>query len=187
MDWIWCILFCAGTVYASATLGGDAALSAMLQGAGKAVTLCVSLAGATMFWMGLMEVAQEAGLIKKLSRALKRPCAWLFPGAEEATGAITLNIAANILGMGNAATPFGLTAMRIMQAHNPQKERATTAMCAFLAVNASALEVIPTTMIALRAAAGSSAPASVILPSLVSSAIATLAAIVVCRLLKNTP
>ncbi|MDL2217537.1 hypothetical protein LJC27_02650 [Christensenellaceae bacterium OttesenSCG-928-M15] len=187
MSLIWSALFFIGTVVTTFRFGGDAALSAMLNGAQKSVTLCLSLGGAYMLWMGILGVAKEAGLMNALSKLLRRPCEWLFPGAGEATGAITLNIAANMLGMGNAATPFGLEAMRIMQKKNKDKARATDAMCVFLAVNASALQIIPTTMIALRGAAGSLQPAAIVTSSLLSSAIATFVTIVVCRMLVLRP
>ncbi|MDL2258011.1 hypothetical protein LJC42_02485 [Eubacteriales bacterium OttesenSCG-928-K08] len=183
MSWIWSILFFAGTVWTTFSSGGDFALNAMMAGAQKAVTLCISLGGAYMLWMGLLGIAKEAGLIAALSKKLRRPCEWLFPGAGEATGAITLNIAANMLGMGNAATPFGLEAMRLMQKNNKDKRRATDAMCVFLAVNASALELIPTTMIGLRGAAGSAQPSAIVITTLISSGLATIVAIFLCRLL----
>jgi len=183
MSWIWCILFCVGAVVTTVRFGGDAAVSAMLAGAGDSVTLCLSLAGAYLLWMGLLNIAERAGLMKALSRALKKPAQRLFPGAGEATGAITLNLAANMLGLGNAATPFGLEAMRLMQQPNPNKRRATPAMCVFLAINASALQVIPTTMIGLRAASGSLEPGAVLLPTLISSAVSTGVTVVVCLFL----
>lgn len=183
MSWIWCVLFCAGTICTTIFYGGDAALGAMMDGAQQAVKLCFSLGGAYMLWMGLLGVAKDAGIMDSISKKLKRPCEWLFPGAGEATGPIALNIAANMLGMGNAATPFGLQAMQIMQKNNKDKTRATTAMCVFLAVNASALQVIPTTMISLRAAAGSMMPSSIVLPSIASSAAATAVTILICKIL----
>ena len=183
MSWIWCILFCIGTIWTSVRFGGDAAVAAMLDGAQQSVTLCVTLAGSYMLWMGLLNIAKRAGLIESLSKRLRRSCEWLFPGAGEATGAITLNVAANMLGMGNAATPFGLEAMRLMQKHNPDKTRATDAMCVFLAVNASALQILPTTMIGMRAALGSQQPGAIVLPSILSSAIATGLTILICRML----
>lgn len=183
MSFIWSILFFIGTLLTTFLYSGDAALNAMLSGAQKGLTLCISLGGAYMLWMGLLQIGEEAGLIKSLSKKLRRTCEWLFPGAGEATGAITLNVAANILGMGNAATPFGLEAMRIMQKKNREKTRATDAMCVFLAVNASALQVIPTGMMALRSANGSSMPSAIVLPSILSSAIATALTILICRIL----
>ncbi len=180
MSWIWCILFSLGAIWTTVRLGGDAALSAMLTGAQESVTLCISLAGSYLLWMGLLGIAEKAGLIKALSRVLKKPCEWLFPGAGEATGAITLNVAANILGMGNAATPFGLEAMRLMQKNNPNRRRATDAMCVFLALNASALEVLPTTMIGMRASYGSLQPGAILMPTLLSSTVATFVTAILC-------
>lgn len=183
MNWIWCILFVTGTVWTTLCYGGDAAIASMLEGAQQAVTLCISLGGAYMLWMGILGIAKDAGIMENISRKLKRPCEWLFPGAGEATGPITLNVAANMLGMGNAATPFGLEAMQLMQKTNKTKERATDAMCFFLAVNASALEVIPTTMISLRASCGSTQPAAIVLPTIISSAAATVITIIICKTL----
>lgn len=181
MGWIWGILFCVGVVTLTINAGGDAAVKAMLDGAQQSVTICISLAGAYLLWMGLLGIAKKSGLIDALSKKIRRPVSWLFPGAGNATGAITLNIAANMLGMGNAATPFGLEAMRLMQQTNKTPTVATTAMCAFLAVNASALQLIPTTLISLRQAAGSMQPGVVILPSFLSSLLATLAAVAACK------
>lgn len=181
MGWIWSILFCAGTLYATFTIGGDAALSAMLKGTSESVTLCLKLLGTHMLFMGLLSIAKEAGLVLALSKRLKRIIKWMLPEAKQATGAIALNFAANMLGMGNAATPFGLEAMRIMQLENKNKDVATGTMCAFLAINASALEIIPTTMIGLRAAYGSPTPGAIVLPTLISSGTATLVTILICR------
>lgn len=183
MNWIWCILFSVGTIITTLFYGGDVALNAMMEGAQQAITLCISLGGSYMLWMGLLGVAKEAGLIAALSRKLSRPCEWLFPGSSKATGPITLNIAANMLGLGNAATPFGLEAMKLMQQENKNKSRATDAMCIFLAVNASALQIIPTAMISLRAAYYSASPSAIVIPSFISSAIATALTIILCRIL----
>jgi spore maturation protein A len=163
--------------------GGDATLAAVMEGAQEALTLCISLGGVYMLWMGLLGIARDAGLVDKLSKKLRKPCEWMFPGVKEATGPITLNIAANMLGLGNAATPFGIEAMRIMQRYNTNKDRATDAMCVFLAVNASALQVIPSTMISLRSAAGSNTAGIIVIPSLISSAAATAVAIFLCKLI----
>jgi len=182
LRWIWGILLCSGIAALTFYHSGDAAVDAMLTGAGEAVSLSISLAGAYMLWMGILEIANRAGLIRALSNALRRPCQWLFPNAGEAAGPLTLNIAANMLGMGNAATPFGLEAMRLLQKHNPDKVTATDAMCTFLAVNASALQLVPTTLIGLRAAAGSLQPAAIVVPSFLASFAATLVAVIACRL-----
>ncbi len=182
MSYVFAILFCIGAFTLTFTDSGDAATAAMLSGAENAVTLSLELAGSYLLFMGLLNVAKEADLVKKLSKKLEKICAFLFPGARTATAPIALNIAANMLGLGNAATPFGLKAMQEMQKYNKTPDVATDAMCAFLAVNASALQILPTTMIALRQASGSTAPGSIVLPAFISSTIATAVAIIACKI-----
>lgn len=174
-----------GIVVETVKNGGDAALASLLAGANEAVTLCVSLLGAYMFWMGLMGVMQRCGLMESLSRRLRPVIRFLFPDADRAAAPISLNLAANMLGMGNAATPFGLEAMKLLNENNPRPTVATNAMCTLLAVNASCLELLPTTLIALRQTYGSAAPASVVLPTLLSSACATIAAVILCKVLSK--
>ncbi len=183
---VWFSMFFAGFSALLLRSGGDAVLAALVDGAGQAVTLGISLAGAYMLWTGLLNVARRAGLMDSLAKRLRPVIRWLFPGVgREAAGAITLNLSANMLGLGSAATPFGLSAMRYMAADNPQKGRATHAMCMFLCINASAVQLLPTSMLSLRAACGSLAPAAVILPGLFASAVSTAAAILLCRFLSR--
>ncbi|MBQ7112729.1 MAG: hypothetical protein IJO10_00610 [Clostridia bacterium] len=173
----------------SAMLMGDAeaALDAMLAGCGEAVTLSLSLAGGYMLWMGLMNVAKEAGLIEGLSRLVKKPLAKLFPGAEGAVAPITLNLAANFFGMGSAATPFGLAAMKELQLAAQKRGlppgTASDAMCMFLALNASAIELLPTGVLTMRAAAGSEDVYCVVVPTFLASILSFLSAVLLCRLL----
>ncbi len=175
-------LLAIGIVLELVTCGGDAVLQSLTNGTANAVTLCITLLGAYLFWMGVLRIAKEAKLMQGLARLL-RPCMrFLFPDAGEAQGAISMNLAANMLGMGNAATPYGLQAMEIMEAHNPRHGVATNAMCVLLAINASCLELFPATLVALRQTYGSAHPASVVLPTFLSSACATLVAVVACRL-----
>lgn len=174
-------LLLIGVCVQTFTQGGDAVLASLTAGATDAVTLCITLLGAYLFWMGLMGIIREAGLMDSLSSSL-RPCIrFLFPNAGDADGPIAMNLAANMLGMGNAATPYGLEAMQKLQSRNPQPEIATNEMCVLLAVNASCLELFPATLIALRQSYQSTAPASVVLPTLLSSLLATVAAVVLCR------
>ncbi|MDD3920345.1 MAG: nucleoside recognition domain-containing protein [Eubacteriales bacterium] len=174
---MFCILFFTGLISLLVTDGGDAAMTALFLGGGEAVSLCITLAGAYLLWMGVLGVAKAAGLHNSLSRLLARPVQKLLPGIpKEAVAPVTLNFATNMLGLGNAATPFGIAAMEAMQKTNSKPDTATNAMCCFLALNASALQVIPTTLLGLRASLGSAAPAAIFLPSLLSSGAATLAA-----------
>ncbi len=181
MAWLWGAMFAVGTAAMMIRSGGDAALAAMLSGGGEAVTLCLELAGAYLMFMGLIGVAQRAGLMEKLSHTLGGVVRWLFPNAGGAAGAIALTLSANMLGMGNAATPFGIAAMRQLEQENPHPGTATYDMCAFIAINASALQLLPTGVLALREAAGSAAPADIVLPAILATACSTLTAIILCR------
>lgn len=181
MAWIWTVLFITGGAFVTLRHGGDAALASMLAGASEAVTLCLELAGAYLLFMGLLGVAKRAGLMEALSKRLSGAVDWLFPGCKSAAGPIALALSANMLGLGNAATPFGLAAMRALDESNPRPGRATDNMCAFIAINASALQLLPTGVLALRQAAGSAVPAAVVLPSILATACSTVAAVLLCR------
>lgn len=182
MRWVFGLMWIVGTAVMTLTQGGDAVTAAMMAGAGEAVSLCLELAGAYLLFMGVMGIARRAGLMETLSNKLHGIIGWLFPRAGKASGAIALCFSANMLGMGNAATPFGLEAMRLLEEENPHPGIATDEMCTLIAVNGSALQLLPTGLLALRQAAGSAAPAAVVLPSLVASAAATVTAVVLCRL-----
>lgn len=183
MAWIWTALFTIGAAAVMLNDGGDAALSAMLAGSAEAVTLCLELAGAYLLFLGLLGVAKEAGLMESLSRRLSGTVGRLFPNCGEAAGPIALTLSANMLGLGNAATPLGLSAMRALNEGNPKQGVATDNMCAFIAINASALQLLPTGVLALRQAAGSRIPAAVVLPSILATACSTAVAVIACRAL----
>lgn len=171
-----------GIVMSAARGESSKILEFMIEGADSAVSLSISLAGSYMLWMGLMRIAERAGLVEKLARLMKKPLRHLLPDAGEAMAPITLNLAANFFGLGNAATPFGLEAMRLLKR---DQSIATNDMCMFIALNASAIELLPTTVIAIRTACGSSDPYSVVLPTLAASIVAAVVAVVACKLLSN--
>ncbi|MBQ4611220.1 MAG: nucleoside recognition protein [Clostridia bacterium] len=183
MNWLWGILIAAGM--AGYALMGDpaGAVDAMMSGAGEAVSLCLSLCGTFMLWMGLMNVAREAGLIDKLGRVMEPVLRRLMPDSPGAIAPVTLNLSANFFGLGSAATPFGLEAMKEMQKHNPNKAVATDDMCMFIALNSSAIELLPTGVLAMRAASGSQDVYSIVLPTFIASVISAAAAVFMCRLL----
>lgn len=181
MNVVFAGLLLLGIVVETVQFGGDAVLASLTEGATEAVTLSIQLLGAYLFWMGIMGVLRGCGLMETLSRALRPVISYLFPNADDAAGPIALNLSANMLGMGNAATPYGLEAMKRLQAKNPNPTVATNEMCVLLAINASCLELFPATLIALRQSYQSVAPASVVLPTLLSSACATLVAVILSR------
>lgn len=157
--------------------------------ADTAVEIVIGLVGIIVFWMGIMKVAQAAGLTEKLGHAIRPVMKRLFPDVPEdhpAMSSMVMNIAANILGLGNAATPFGLTAMKDLQTLNTTKNIATDAMVMFLAINTSSVTIIPTTVIALRSAAGSASPTSVVGPIILATTISTIVAIICAKLFSKT-
>lgn len=181
MNAVFLILLLVGLCAETLRFGGEAALASLSTGASNAAALCLSLLGAYLFWMGLLGVMRRSGLMEKLSKLLRRPIAWLIPDAQGAYSEIAGNFSANILGMGNAATPLGISAMQKLQLQNKDSARASRAMAAFFLINASGLQIIPTGMIALRASYGSVQAASVFMPAFLSSSCATLVAILFCK------
>ncbi|MDO5111697.1 MAG: nucleoside recognition domain-containing protein [Clostridia bacterium] len=182
MDFVW-----GGMLFLSLASGvltgqGGVVADAMLAGAEEAVQLCINLCGAFMLWMGLMNVAEEAGMVERLSKALQPVVRRLFPASEKAAAPITLNLAANFFGMGSAATPFGLEAMAAMQEGNPTGDTATEDMCLFLCLNASAVELLPTGVLALRTSFACADPYAIVLPTFLSSLVCAGAAVLGCML-----
>ena len=155
-----------------------------------AVEISIGLVGVMALWLGIMKIAEEAGIIRYLSIGLRPLTKFLFPEVpadHPAMGSMIMNISANILGLGNAATPFGLKAMEELEKLNPNKGTATNAMCTFLAINTAGMTLIPATAIALRASAGSSEPAIIIGTSLFGSLCATIMGIFSAKFLENFP
>jgi len=168
----------------------EAVSSTALDSAKKAVELALGLVGAMSLFMGLMKVAQDGGLLRLIARAAAPVMKRLFPDVpadHPAMSAMILNIASNVLGLGNAATPFGIRAMQELDRLNPDKGTATNAMVLFLAINTAGLAVLPTGVVALRAAAGSKDPAGIIVTTWFASAVATLVAILAATLLAKLP
>ena len=183
---------CIGGLLAG-MLAGDAqgAVDALLEGAGEAVSLCLSLAGAYMLWMGLMAVGEEAGLVEKLRRLVEPALKKLFPSSPKAVAPITLNLCANFFGLGSAATPFGLAAMREMQNARPDRlsTTANNSMAMFVVLNTASIQLIPTFMGTLRAQYGSAAPFDILpavwLASVISVAVGLLTARLLSRLWRS--
>ena len=161
-----------------------------LDNASTAVTIALGLIGIMALWLGVMKVAEKAGLISIIANWLKPVTKRLFPDVpadHPAMGSMIMNISANMLGLGNAATPFGLKAMEDLDSLNPNKGTATNAMVTFLAINTAGMTLIPATAIAVRAAAGSSEPAVIIGTSLFGSFCATVAGITSAKVLEKFP
>lgn len=161
---------------------------AALDYAGTAVTIALGLIGIMALWLGVMKVAEEAGLIKIIANSLKPVTKRLFPeipSDHPAMSSMIMNISANMLGLGNAATPFGLKAMEEMEKINPNKGIATNSMVTFLAINTAGLTLIPATAIAVRAASGSSNPAIIIGTSIFGAFCATVAGVSAAKIIEK--
>jgi spore maturation protein SpmA len=161
-----------------------------LDGAKTAVTIALGLIGIMALWLGVMRLAERAGLVQRIARALRPVMRKLFPDVppeHPAMGAMLMNMAANMLGLGNAATPLGLRAMRDLEQLNPRPGVATNAMCTFLAINTSSVQLVPATAIAILAAAGSTRPTAIVGTALLATLCAATVAVVSVKLLQRLP
>ena len=159
-----------------------------MTAAGNAVQRAITLIGIVSLWLGIARVAEESGLIDILSRLIAPLFRWLFPSIPKghpALGCILMNLSANMLGFGNAATPFGLKAMQELQRLNDKPDTATEAMCTFLAINTSSVTIVPATLIALRASTGSQNPSEIMGAVLFATTCSTMAAILGDIVIRN--
>src|SRR6202163_1104451 len=160
------------------------------DGARTAVTIALGLIGVMALWLGIMRLAERAGLVQRIARGLRPLLQRLFPDVPSnhpAMGSMLMNMAANMLGLGNAATPLGLRAMRDLETLNPRPGVATNAMCTFLAINTSSVQLIPTTAIALLVAAGSTRPTAIVGTALLATLCAATVAITSAKILEKLP
>lgn len=186
MNYIW-----AGMILISLIAGGingtlDTVVTAGMEGAQLAVETVLGFAGGMCLWTGLMHLAEAGGFSAVCKRFLRPLNRFLFPGLSPDSPAmekITMNMTANLLGMGNAATPAGMAAMGELDKINPNPAHASDAMCMFVVVNTASLQLIPSTIIAMRAAAGSQNPFSIIVPVWICSGVALLCAVLCMKLI----
>lgn len=164
--------------------------TAAVQGAETAVNISLGLIGIMAMWLGIMKIAEEAGLIRWLARLIRPITTRLFPeipGDHPAMGAMLMNLAANWLGLSNAATPLGLKAMEELQSLNESEDTASNSQVLFLAMNTASICIIPATIIGVRVSAGSSDPFAIIGTSFFASLTATTVAIIVAKILGKLP
>jgi spore maturation protein A len=162
---IWLFMLATGIIVAALNGRIDNVTVAAMKAAELGVETAFGLIGVMSLWLGLMKLAEEAGFIRALARLFGPVIRKLFPSLRPdspALGAIIMNLSANILGLGNAATPFGLKAMQELQKENPNPEEASPAMITFLALNTSCITLIPATIIGIRLKAQSSNPTEII-------------------------
>jgi spore maturation protein A len=182
---IWLILIVAGIVYAALFSDIKLVTQSAIAGADTAVSLAFKLTGVMCLWLGMMRIAEKAGLIRFVVKIFKPLLTFIFPAVPKnhpAMGAIILTISANLLGMGNAVTPLGIKAMQELQKLNKEKTTATASMCTLLVLCTAGFTLVPATVIALRAAAGSHDPTEIVGPTILVSLFATLSVLFLDRL-----
>ena len=181
---IWTVMVGASILCGLATGRGEAVAAAALEGAGAGVELCLSMAGALCLWMGVMEVMRRSGLARGLSRLLRPVLGRLYPdfaGDGPVMDAVSANVSANLLGLGNAATPLGLEAARLMARRSPGV--ASDSLCMLVVCNTASIQLIPATVASLRAAAGCATPFDILPAVWLASALSVTAGILAARLL----
>jgi spore maturation protein A len=189
LNYVWMFMLIAGFLISILNGRLDQTVQAALTASQSAVELSIGLTGIICLWSGLMNIAQKSGMIKIIARLTGPILKILFPQIaknDRAMGAIVMNLAANFLGLGNAATPLGIRAMNELQKVNKKKDTASDPMCMFLVLNTSAIQLIPTTIIAIRSNAGSAAPSEITACVWVASLCATIAGVVSVFILSKT-
>ena len=177
MNYIWAGIMLVSVISGICTGRIQQVSDAAFDGAGQAIDLCITLVGVMMLWCGLMRIAERAGVTTALCRVLAPVLRVLFPGLDprsEAASAISMNMVANLLGLGNAATPLGLKAMKCLAAENPRHPAASRHMITFVILNTSSIQIVPTTIAAMRSKYGAASPMD-IMPAIWISSVLSLA------------
>ncbi len=186
INWIWAGIIVLAFVVGAANGRMDEVSKAAFNSAKTAVEIAIGLVGVMALWLGLMKIAEEAGMVGTLGRLVRPLLRRLFPDVPKdhpAMGSMTANMAANILGLGNSATPLGLKAMQDLQELNPEKSTATNAMITFITINATSITLIPATIIALRKDAAN--PTSILVPTIIATAVSTIVGLLSAKLMQR--
>ena len=187
MNYLWGTMIAIGILFGAFHGGFGQISSAAVDAAKEAVDLAITMTGVIAMWTGLMEIAQETGMLAACTRRLRPVLRFLFPGLSRDSRAnelIATNFMANIFGLGWAATPAGLEAMQQLQLLSGEKKDVASAeMCTFLVLNISSLQLIPVNMIAYRSQYGSVSPTAVVGPGILATCVSTLVAVVLCRMM----
>lgn len=182
---IWLGMIIIGIISATVQGNIDVVTQAAIDYANTAVDIALGLIGVMTLWLGIMALAEKSGLVQVVGKALSPILRKLFPGVPEdhpAMGAMVMNLTANMLGLGNAATPLGIKAMQELDTLNEHKGVATDDMIMFISINTSSVTLIPATIIALRASTGSANPTEIIGPTIVATTFSTISAIVIVKI-----
>ena len=188
INYIWFLLIFLGSIIGIFNGSGEEISKSIINSCGSTVSFIIELVGIMCFWCGVMKIAEKSGFTDKLAKILKPVLKLIFKDAakdEKALGAIVMNITANMMGLSNAATPFGIRAMEEMNRLNKDKDIASDDMCLFLVLNAACIQLIPSTIISIRAACNSVNPGVIIIPAIISTTTAAIVGIVCCKILQR--
>ena len=188
INYIWFLLIFLGGIVGLINGNGEVISKSIVNSCGNTVTFMIELAGIMCFWCGVMKIAEKSGFTEKLYKILKPVLKLIFKDAakdEKALGAIVMNLTANMMGLSNAATPFGIRAMEEMDRLNPNKGTTTNDMSLFLVLNAACIQLVPTTIISIRAACNSVNPGIIIVPAIISTTVAAIVGVCSCKLLER--
>ncbi|HEY8892940.1 MAG TPA: nucleoside recognition domain-containing protein [Clostridium sp.] len=185
---IWFLILSLGIIIGIVTGKGEIVSKAVVTSTTGSVELIIGLVGMMCLWCGIMKIAEKSGLTDKLAKVLKPILKIIFKKAgknQKAMSSITMNLTANMMGLSNAATPFGIKAMEEMQKMNTQKDTASNDMVLFLVLNAACIQFLPTTVISIRAAYNSQNPAIIIIPAIIATGTAAVLGVVYCKILQK--
>ena len=185
---IWFLILSLGIIIGIVTGKGAVVSSALVSSTTSAVELVMGLVGMMCLWCGIMKIAEKSGLTDKLAKVLRPILKIIFKETSKnnkVMSSITMNLTANMMGLSNAATPFGIKAMEEMQKMNVEKDTASNDMALFLVLNAACIQFLPTTVISIRAAYNSQNPAIIIIPAIITTGVASVLGVVYCKILQK--
>ena len=185
---IWYLMILVSAAFAIVNGNVEQMVANIPLNAKKAFDLSLAMVGVMAFWLGLMKMAEDGGLMNTLVRLLRPVMQRAFPeipAEHPAMGSILLSVSSNIMGLNNAATPISIRAMQAMQKLNPDPTTASNGMCLFMVINASSVQLIPTTGIAALTAAGSSDPGKIVITVLIATTFSTIGAVIACLLMQK--
>jgi spore maturation protein A len=190
LNYIWLTMVILAVVLGGINGKIENVTKSAIDSAGSSVTIAIGLIGVMALWLGIVKIAEDSGLMSLFAKAITPALKWLFPGipvGHPALGSMTMNIAANMLGLSNAATPLGLKAMEDLETLNKHPGIATNAMCTFLTINTAGLQLVPATMISIMASAGSTDPTAIIGTTVAAACAGLIAGITTVKILERLP
>jgi spore maturation protein A len=188
INYIWFVILAFGIIFGLFTGRGGEVSKAIVTSAGSSVQLVIGLMGLLCLWCGIIKIADKSGLTGKLASVMRPILRRVFKEAgrdEKAMNAIIMNLTANMMGLSNAATPFGIKAMEELKRLNGNRENASDDMALFLVLNAACIQLVPATVISIRAAAGSRNPGDIILPAALATGTAAIMGVIYCKVLEK--